>query len=736
MRVFIAILFFLGLFCIQPQPLLAKDTAPDPFAELAAKVKPAVVTISSADRGGRPWGVGTGFVVGSNGIIATNFHVIGERREFSVELADGTICSPVEILAVDRSRDLALFRIDQKGLPSLPLGDSNSIVAGQTVLSIGNPLGYGLSVSQGVIAAVRELEFGDGRPMVQVAIPIEAGSSGSPVVNRSGEVIAVLSIKSGGAIGFGVPSQSLSSLMEDMNAVPINEWWTVGMLDQEEWLLPMGGNWRQHAGVISASGMGNGFGGRMFCLVQDTILEPPFDLSVEVRLEDESGAAGLVFGADGKDRHFGFYPTSGSLRLTCFNGPRVFDWKIIETKASTAYIPGNWNLLSVRFEQGGQIRCSVNGEEIISAVDFTFKKGRVGFCKFREPGAEFRNLKISPRLSPGSISPDIRQRAFEISQNLTLEEGISGKELEELADMDNSIQQALIDRAEELKNASERLVQSAEKVRVAQILKQLTHLLDPNESNQSGILLHAALLVAKLDNPDFQPAHYINRINRMADRISRTIPVSATPQEKLDVLLEQMYGKYGFHGSTLDFHHRANSYVNAVIDDREGLPITLSLLLMELGTRIDLTISGLATPGHFLALYREQGQAIEESILIDAFGGNKISREQANELTNTELSDKDLLPASKTEIISRILNNLLRSAEWDRDLPASLRYLDALVAINPQDQYVRTLRAMTLYGNGQTEESLKDINFLIENFPSNSTNDALYEIKRRLELPH
>ena len=54
-----------------------------------------------------------------------------------------------------------------------------------------------------------------------------------------------------------------------------------------------GGNWRQHAGVISASGMGNGFGGRMICLDKHARLEPPFDLSVEVRLEDESGAAGL-----------------------------------------------------------------------------------------------------------------------------------------------------------------------------------------------------------------------------------------------------------------------------------------------------------------------------------------------------------------------------------------------------------------------------------------------------------
>ena len=113
-----------------------------------------------------------------------------------------------------------------------------------------------------------------------------------------------------------------------------------------------------------------------------------------------------------------------------------------------------------------------------------------------------------------------------------------------------------------------------------------------------------------------------------------------------------------------------------------------------------------------------------------------ISREQANQLTNTELTESDLLPATEKEIISRILNNLLRSAEWDRDVPASLRYLQALVAINPQDQYIRTLRAMTLYGAGRFEESLSDINFLIEQSPDNPNNEALLEIKRRLTDPH
>ena len=143
----------------------------DPFSKLASEIKPSVVTISTTSRGGSSWGVGTGFVVGQNGVIATNFHVIGDHREFQVELADGTICKPTEILGIDRSQDLALFKVDRADLQPISLGNSEQIKLGETILSIGNPLGYGLSISKGVVSAVRELEFGDGRPMIQVAIP-------------------------------------------------------------------------------------------------------------------------------------------------------------------------------------------------------------------------------------------------------------------------------------------------------------------------------------------------------------------------------------------------------------------------------------------------------------------------------------------------------------------------------------------------------------------------------------
>ena len=716
--------------------LFSKERTNDPFAHLAAIVKPSVVTISSVNRGGGPWGVGTGFVVDEEGVIATNFHVIGEHREFTVELADGTLCKPTEILAIDRSRDLALFRIDQSGLPTLPLGDSSKIEPGQAVLSVGNPLGYDLSVSQGVVAAIRELEFGDGRPMVQVAIPIEAGSSGSPVVDRNGEVLAMLTIKSGGAMGFGVPANALRSLMEEIRPIPIKRWLTVGMLDDDEWVLPLGGNWRQRAGIIKASGMGDGFGGRMICLAQQPNISPPFDLEVEVRLEDESGAAGLVFGSDGEQKHYGFYPTNGSLRLTCFNGPKVFDWNIIETIPSPDYLPGTWNRLKIRFDQGGQIRCSINEQEVIEAVDFTLKKGWVGLCKFREPAAEFRNFRISARLSSGSITPEIRELAYELSQTLVLEKSISPSEVQDLTKLDSSVYQALIDRAVEMEQASERLRQSAEKVRIARIIKELTDLLTSEKTESEGILLRSALLVSLMDNPDFQLKQYLDRVDRMATRIAQKIPKQISKRETLDILVDELFVQLGYHGSTLDFHHRSNSYLNEVIDDREGLPITLTLLLLELGKRIDLPITGLATPGHFLALYREPGQKLKDSVIIDAFSGRTISREYANTLTHSELSDKDFMPASETEIINRILRNLLRSADWDRDSSASLRYLDALVSINPNDRYHRTLRAMTHYGLGSFVEALIDINYLIDQDPQDPANAPLIEIKRRLMQSH
>ena len=153
--------------------------------------------------------------------------------------------------------------------------------------------------------------------MVQVAITIEPGSSGSPALDLNGNVIAILSIKSGGAMGFGVPVNELKRLLGELAPIPIKNWLTIGALDELEWKAMMNGLWKQRAGIISAVGLGNGFGSECYVLNQTKFPNLPYEIEVEARkLENESGAAGLVFHSDGKDRHYGFYPTNGSLRLT------------------------------------------------------------------------------------------------------------------------------------------------------------------------------------------------------------------------------------------------------------------------------------------------------------------------------------------------------------------------------------------------------------------------------------
>ena len=119
--------------------------------------------------------------------------------------------------------------------------------------------------------------------------------------------------------------------------------------------------------------------------------------------------------------------------------------------------------------------------------------------------------------------------------------------------------------------------------------------------------------------------------------------------------------------------------MNEVIDDREGLPITLSILFIELANRLDLPVSGLGLPGHFIAMYREptlkNSDMKRKEILVDPFGGKIVSRKDAADLTGYRLTDDDFEPAPNKEIISRMLRNLIRSAEQDRDSKARLRYL-------------------------------------------------------------
>src|SRR5262249_2137597 len=127
------------------------------------------------------------------------------------------------------------------------------------------------------------------------------------------------------------------------------------------------------------------------------------------KLDDEAGAAGLVFHADGGDRHYGFYPTGGQLRLTRFEGPDVLTWKILEQKRSPHYRPGDWNVLKVRVATDG-IKCYVNDHLVIESTDTGLSSGQVGLAKFRDTRAEFRDFRAAKAIAPLGLPADVVAR--------------------------------------------------------------------------------------------------------------------------------------------------------------------------------------------------------------------------------------------------------------------------------------------------------------------------------------
>ncbi len=184
-------------------------------AEIAARSTPSVVSVRTGQS------LGTGFIVGSEGLIATNLHVIAGNSDITVTLSDHREFHVVEIWNGDRQRDLVVMRIQAKKLPVIPLGNSDAIHPGDAIVAIGHPLGLEDTVSNGIVSAVRKLD--KSLTVLQITAPIAPGSSGGPIFDDHGDVIGVATaIMLGGQnINFGVPVSYLKELLKKPAAVTL-----------------------------------------------------------------------------------------------------------------------------------------------------------------------------------------------------------------------------------------------------------------------------------------------------------------------------------------------------------------------------------------------------------------------------------------------------------------------------------------------------------------------------------
>lgn len=208
----------------------------------AARVIPAVVTIAStvvvSEPGyveeGLPFGLfpeplprrqhgqGSGVVVSPDGYIITNNHVVGETDEVEVLLADRRQFKGL-VVATDPKTDVAVVKIDTKGLPSIPWGDSAALSVGEFVLAIGNPMGLNQTVTFGIVSAVGRADVGltDYEDFIQIDAPINPGNSGGALVNIKGELVGIntaIASTTGGSVGvgFAIPSNMVRATLKSL----------------------------------------------------------------------------------------------------------------------------------------------------------------------------------------------------------------------------------------------------------------------------------------------------------------------------------------------------------------------------------------------------------------------------------------------------------------------------------------------------------------------------------------
>lgn len=700
--------------------------------QLAEQARKSVVVITVSGRDGRQQGLGSGFVVSADGLIATNLHVIGEGRPISVQTADGKKFEVTEVHAFDRPLDLALIRVNAKVLPALVLGDSDSLKQGQPVVAIGNPHGLKHSVVAGVVSGTREI---DGRQMIQLAIPIEPGNSGGPLLDMQGRVHGLLTMKSAVTenLGFAMPSNALKTLIAKPNPTLMSRWLTIGTLDPQEWTTLFGARWRQRAGRILVDGMGGGFGGRSLCLSHMPLPEAPFEIAVSVKLDHEEGAAGLVFCADGSDVHYGFYPSNGRLRLSRFDGPDVYSWAVLAEVKNVNYRQGDWNALKVRFEKG-KIQCFVNDSPAIESTDGKLVGGKVGLAKFRATEAEFRSFRVGKELPSTRVADNVAARLRQVIDELPADAAARPEAAARFAEDGPAGVAALRERALALEQQSQQLKKLAQTVHQRRVEKELAKLFDkPNDDEID--LFHAALLVALLDNDEVDVEGYRQEVDRMAREISREFAAEADEPTRLAALNKYLFDEHGFHGSRGDYYHRSNSYVNEVLDDREGLPITLSVIYIELARKIGLKMAGVGLPGHFMVRH-EPSQG--DSQLIDVYERGKVfpradAEKLVREVNERPPTDADFAAASKRAIIVRMLRNLRGLSQRGSDIDGMLRYLNAILAISPAEGEDRFMRAVLLLRSGRRAEAIVDADWLLEHHPEGINLNQVDELRRVLD---
>ncbi len=254
-------------------------------------------------------------------------------------------------------------------------------------------------------------------------------------------------------------------------------------------------------------------------------------------------------------------------------------------------------------------------------------------------------------------------------------------------------------------------------------------------------LAEACLLIAQDASPGLDVDHYLGEIERMAARLRSRLPPSVDAEGMVIALNQFLFGDLGFSGNVEDYYDPRNSYLNEVIERRCGIPISLSILYIEIGRKIGLPLQGVSFPGHFLVRFRLRGS----TFVLDPFsGGAPLSEQDLRKLLRRVIAgsgraglrsaadvaaelplDQFLEPAGHRQILARVLRNL-KGIYREKDEPQRLLQVINRTLLVAPDEHAELRDRGYLYQRLEAfRAALKDLTDYLERDPQAADADEV-----------
>lgn len=248
-------------------------------------------------------------------------------------------------------------------------------------------------------------------------------------------------------------------------------------------------------------------------------------------------------------------------------------------------------------------------------------------------------------------------------------------------------------------------------------------------------LARGALLIAAEEYPQLQPEPYLQRLDVLAERVHDRLDEEGAPLLVLQELSRVLFEQEGFRGNASNYYEPRNSFLNDVLDRRVGIPITLSVIYLEVGWRLGLPLEGVNFPGHFLVRY--PGEAVR--LLVDPFHEGLIRFEDdAQELLDrvyggsVPLQPAFLRPAPRRDILARILANLKSVYQNQRDDVRALAAIERILLIRPDSGEDVRDRGMALARLGRDPEALPELQRYLQLEPEAADRAGVERLIERL----